>query len=1036
MSTQTFWRDVKPGDLVEGYQSRGEPGGHVRGRVVAVQRVAGRPVRLTLGDVIRYVGGLWYADRVADGAPEFFVQGEGRGLVRFSADQHGPYSAAEVEFRRPVPTQYNLKPRVAHAPKDNPMHGPTKHAKGAKKAPQRKAAPKKAAPKPKAPKAAKKPARAPKVPKAAARPALRLPPNTPDLACDDPTLGQVVDLRQCELPPGAKRRKCSTVRSVVVGCATPSADKPKRKQMYAVPQGRRYIVGVAEVNRALRAGERARVRLDLPNRQCEDYTRARARGIPVSEAAYAGEECARFDGPEPTAFAPRPDDPWEQTAPLPVAPAVHAPAPAPAPAAKTGLDDPRLERWVLEYMANQYPSAFDQADALDSLQRLSGSPAFARAMLAGWKALTAYDATPSVNDAVGVFRDAVAEARGAKPNGAVAPARRAYDQALRAAYAANERARANPTSAAAMNDARRRWDAADAALNQLVAALVAATPRWRRRPGSRVANEEYARSVARGAKGNDARKAAAPRGVAVPVRGNDPMIGRVVGGEDFAGFVRSPATGCEGGRAYIVGGEVVPRSKVVAAIRKAEIAAGLREPPPPRGARATDATRAPTEVVGVRSAARPASAPRAPLALPAPGYTSHQPERRQSFGAGSADSRRDPNAGWAAARVGNVVEFVPDGTSAGRMQRRTRGVVMEVMANPSRNTYGVELYAMEHWLTDSQSWHVRPRQDSARFWSDSGRLHVIAAAEPRAGDNARLMQEYARVAAAYSAAARTMTPREASFRELPMPEAVEDLRLSAARLAEILAEEAATARPSVRPLPPRAPRSAAPVHVVAPAIRAARTLEQRIAAERKDASPAWDEAQVGDVVEFNSTTQIAGHLRGRVAGIIVDGPANARVRTGVLLDQVKTLTAGRWKDGPAGRHTVLNTKGTLVFVQRQGRAPSGPVAGDDAALMEQFETLREGLGFYGAEGVAPSTEAFAALPLSAARSRIAALEDRLQTERERMAEGRMEVASERSHASGAPGEPDFGAFITGAKANRGAWGPGQYAHRAGGGRMR
>ncbi len=279
--------------------------------------------------------------------------------------------------------------------------------------------------------------------------------------------------------------------------------------------------------------------------------------------------------------------------------------------------------------------------------------------------------------------------------------------------------------------------------------------------------------------------------------------------------------------------------------------------------------------------------------------------------------------------------------------------------------------------------------------SDQGRLEIVAEGEPRAGDSERLMAEYGRLRAAYTAAARTLLPGEANFRDLPLPDAEADLRRAAARLAEALAEETAAARPSVRPLPPRQPRVATPAPV---------------APEVNDPSPAWTGARVGDVVVFRPRSPGRPHIRGTLAARLWTGD----VFKGIRVEGAEQYEGKRWKPVPGGQSLVIyRTKGALDVARtaaETGAHPSGarpPTrAGDDAEMMERFDTLREGLGFYGAEGVAPSPEAFAALPLAAGRARLAALEARIETVRERMKNPAL------------AGAPDFGAFI-GAKQNHG-----------------
>jgi hypothetical protein len=835
---------------------------------------------------------------------------------------------------------------------------PAPKAKAAKKVP---APPRvKAKPRP-APKA--------KVPARPAKPGTRAPqgygPNVPDLGCQDPTLGQIVDLRHCEVPPGKKRKKCSTVRSVVVGCAEPSADKPRRKQMYVVPEGRRYIVPQAEVRKELRAGARARTRLDLPERDCEDYAAARAKGIRVSTDAYDGNECSRFVEPEPVAFAPRADDPWEQVA---------APVVVPEPVRVVASDlstDPRLERWVREYMTQGYASAYDAQEALDSLTRLSGSVVFARAMVAGWTALLRHTPNPSENDLVGLIRDAYAEARSAKANGSAGRRgvrRRVHTAAVKAAEskAANQRLQrawakvdtadrldmrlGTPATAAALAAAQAEHAVAYEAVQRAFAEEDRATDRawppnsrpaklaksngrhaaahgdlpplaaWRLdkhghtvtapgttwpntvtfsigpvygRGGVRAVPVGYAVGVVgarvgfhdlvtpageivlnaplqshhlvrspqagltaarkawaslRKAKSNDAHKAASPRGVALRDSGKDPLIGRRVGGEDFTGFVRAPAVGCDGKKAYLVGGEVEPRSKVLAAIRKAEIDAGLRPPPPPRkGARPSSP---------VRSAAPPPF--RAPLGLPAPGQTSHQASATEHFGPGSADAVRrpwrpeDPKQWLRDYASGYVVEraYVVDAQgnrSAVPGQFHLFGSV-DPWRNPSRPKATLSREQVEQLLPSWERNMSKRSKDAAgalipqdldgversgvigghvvsirgQVIEKGGRLvvnvHAVSPPVGRMRDRQRLL-------------AAGTPPLDSTWRVTGDPQ----------RVRELLAEDAAGSRLGFGPGSPdlRRPRPSAA------------DVADRVAAERS--AEDWARAEVGNVVEFQAT---------------------------------------------------------------------------------------------------------------------------------------------------------------------------------------
>ena len=153
-----------------------------------------------------------------------------------------------------------------------------------------------------------------------------------------------------------------------------------------------------------------------------------------------------------------------------------------------------------------------------------------------------------------------------------------------------------------------------------------------------------------------------------PGRKVDPRIGQGVSGSDYHGKIRGRAQGCDGKPALFVGGSVVPRTRVTAAVRREEIALGLRPAPAPRGARVTDATRAPTTVLAVAptpakresfgagspEAGRPRPVARhEPLGLPAPAH------RALGYGAGTAEPRRMTTYGPAALRMFERFEHKP-----------------------------------------------------------------------------------------------------------------------------------------------------------------------------------------------------------------------------------------------------------------------------------------------------------------------------------------------------------------------------------------
>ncbi len=146
------------------------------------------------------------------------------------------------------------------------------------------------------------------------------------------------------------------------------------------------------------------------------------------------------------------------------------------------------------------------------------------------------------------------------------------------------------------------------------------------------------------------------------------LLGQGVSGSDYHGKIRGKAQGCDGKPALLVGGEVVSVGRVRGAIRREEIAAGIR-PAPAKRVRATkvvDATDAAVEVVGAGSS----GAKRAPTValVVRESFGAGTPDaarakapaaalvKRESFGAGTPDARRGMT-GWGPATVRVLERF-------------------------------------------------------------------------------------------------------------------------------------------------------------------------------------------------------------------------------------------------------------------------------------------------------------------------------------------------------------------------------------------
>ena len=131
-----------------------------------------------------------------------------------------------------------------------------------------------------------------------------LPANFPILPFADTLVGREFYARvNCELTPNRKGKlvnRCDTQRVTVVGGASPSAAKPKTKQVFAVQKGQRYIVPDRELRRAVRVPKAP------PQTACETYGDQLRAGRPVPAEAY--DECPSLPDvggvPYDTSFEP------------------------------------------------------------------------------------------------------------------------------------------------------------------------------------------------------------------------------------------------------------------------------------------------------------------------------------------------------------------------------------------------------------------------------------------------------------------------------------------------------------------------------------------------------------------------------------------------------------------------------------------------------------------------------------------------------------------------------------------------------------
>ena len=143
-----------------------------------------------------------------------------------------------------------------------------------------------------------------------------LPPNFPVIPFADTLVGREFYARvNCKTTPNRKGKlvqRCDTQRVTVVGGATPSADKPKRKQVFAVQKGQRFIVPDRELRRVVRKPATA-AQIEQAAR-CENFQEHLNEGASLPASAF--DECVNLAAPRmlPTeyAFDPRNPDPWDE----------------------------------------------------------------------------------------------------------------------------------------------------------------------------------------------------------------------------------------------------------------------------------------------------------------------------------------------------------------------------------------------------------------------------------------------------------------------------------------------------------------------------------------------------------------------------------------------------------------------------------------------------------------------------------------------------------------------------------------------------
>ena len=422
--------------------------------------------------------------------------------------------------------------------------------------------------------------------------ALALPPNFPIIPSDDALVGREffarVDCRKVPNRKGKIVNRCDTQRVTVVGGATPSADKPKRRQVFAVQKGKRFLVSDAELRRELRRhetscdryGDRLRHGQSVPAEAYDDCP-----SLPQSFAGPIEFDVSEFEAKPNSRYAKRnhhggyhaPGDPMGVYLP-PVTQWKHS---------TSAYGNLRHQEWrwdhptlfqryfIITKIANRryyviagngpherestYPEVTTLAQAFEKARALYAMP---KHNVHRAKARTA-------RGAAGAAEKYVVRRQFLNESPEVSSHHRTLKAAQKRAYSLY-RTIGNGWRVDVESTDGQRW-VWDSYVN-----------RWEPVP----LEERGARGAAL-ATGTIALPMPPTSGRAEPggtyfTARPDEWIGRSVGGDDYSGEIRARAVGIDGRPAHVVGGHVMTRARALAGARREDIRMGIIPAPPSR----------------------------------------------------------------------------------------------------------------------------------------------------------------------------------------------------------------------------------------------------------------------------------------------------------------------------------------------------------------------------------------------------------------------------------------------------------------------
>lgn len=442
-----------------------------------------------------------------------------------------------------------------------------------------------------------KKARARKAPKAVKPTAPAYPPNFPVVPgpADDPLMGREFDARvNCELVPTKKGKlinRCEKQRVVVRGVAAPSAEKPKRKQVYAVQKGTEFIIPDRELKRDLARRDR----------NCGALAERVQRGEPVPRGAY--EKCPTLpDAPELAEGGDTSFDPGKFNGRKPNHHAGHH-----APGDPLGVYLPPLAQWkgmgtftwihpVLrwKFSIESFGESRGKIE-IPGVRREYESLYYATPQDA-WAALRNAYATLSTTEPQRAMRELewYDESHARKPNARREVREPDYKHRLTEAQMdayLREQARFAPHYGKKVKVYRLGTSimGPPEIEGTLYSVRIDPVPRMDRparitalvdtnRGSYEVPLNQYMIAIRK--------ENRAPRGTAhghsyVPSK-PDPLIGQRIGGENYYGEVRAPALDAQGRPAHIVGGHIMSRARAQAGVRREDIRTGKIPAPPSR----------------------------------------------------------------------------------------------------------------------------------------------------------------------------------------------------------------------------------------------------------------------------------------------------------------------------------------------------------------------------------------------------------------------------------------------------------------------